>query len=1300
VRALEISWALAGAEPFFRADSLRAEIAPPQLIAGDIIVRHLTLYTPTLRLARAPGDSVWNIERGIASLSSPRPTPPTTGPQRTIAIEDATIEHGSVTIVPPSGESILIRELAARIPSIAISAPRQTSPSVAIASLHATLELPSKEFRTGIALSSGEFRFPSGNLDFSVARVQVDSSVFTAARGTYHFGARGLGLDATLQGERVMLADLRALIPRAPQEGTARFHLRIATDRTGRSTLEVTDLAIDAEGSHIHGAVTFAFGGAAGPGLVAVDLTLDPLTIALVEGFTGPLPYAGEITGRIRGPPGRVTFDLAARLTAPGVAEPFTAGLVGEAAFSGVGFQLSTLDIDLRRVPLIAFRPFIPGLSAEGVVSGHLFMEGMPGKGPTRLDLRLEIATGVIRVAGVIDLSQALPTYDLTGDLLTVRLQDLVEVNLPPALLSAHFTLVGQGIRPATAAARLNLRGEFTGWQTGPADSVIIQAALDRGTLALDTADLQLGPLEIDLAGRWRFEPPAGGEIRYRLAATSLAPFEPYLAGVRSAGVSAGSLQASGTLSGPLASPHIQGTLSAIRLAYDGWRADTLAATYDLVLRRPLREVIIQAEARSLETPLGTFSNATVDLHLAAPLVALDIRAVGAEGHGPLVVVADGRIEPDGRLDINLRRLRFELAGKEWALAYPARIEWGMGWEFDIEGFLLRETEGPGLVAIDGHYPPTETGELEVRISDLPVADLLATAGYGPLLMGSLSLDLRLRGPPAAARAGGTFRLVNGSYRGQAIALVEGTILAEDGRLDAQAVAQLDSAGAVQINASLPLVLDLTGAPDISIPRSEPMRVALVADSLALRLLTMTIPEVRRVEGALSAKIDISGTPAHPVLAGSASLQGGALTIVPLDQRYDSISGELTLADGQVIVEGLRAHSGGWATVQGVVDLTEPTNPGLELTALFNGFRAMGAGDREAAAVDGELQLTGTLQEPVIAGAVTIDNGNVALPSFRSTSSVAAVDLVGPGPEGQGEEVTPGPSLFDRLKLQDVLLTVGENLWVVTDQFRAQVAGALTLHKVEDGLEISGALEGDRGVFTLQVGPLVRRFTLVHTSVRFFGTPELNPALDVTASRLIPGASGQMTEILLHLTGTLNQPHVAVTTGTGAEVPESELLSFLLFGRPGFATQGQSPLGGPILEEAVFGIGSLAELASIGLEEALISDLGLPLDYFLIQPTQGAFGGLGAPTIVLGQEIAPNLYFTVNTGFGGLFGPTPSGATAWAATLQWRISPQWTLELSLEPVNPARFFRGIGTALPIVGFERQAIVELRRQWTY
>ncbi len=1300
VRALGISWSAPGEEELFQADSLRAAIAPTQLLAGDFVILSLDLDAPRLRLARAPGEREWNVERGLAALlASERPAPAAT-PPRSIRIDDAVVRNGLVEVRPPSGESVIVREIAARIPRIAISGPRQPVPTVDLALLTATLELPEEALEVDIAISNGELRFPSGRLEFTVARITAESSSFTDARGEYRFGAKGLGLDASVRGERVQLADLRVLLPRAPQEGTARFDLRITTDVAGRSTLELSAVDLTADGTRIRGSLGLAFGGAEALTLLGVDLVLEPLTIALIEGFTGPLPYGGEITGRIRGPPSRLTFDLVAQLTAPGVAVPFTAGLVGEAVFSGVGFQLASLDVDLRRVPLLAFRPFIPGLSMEGVVSGHLFMEGMPGEVPTRLDLRLEVATGVLTLAGVIDLSGAIPVYDLTGSVADLRLQDLLEPPVPPVLLTARFALTGEGVRPATATARLQLAGLFSGWQTGPADSIVIEAAVAAGNLALDTAALRLGPLEFSAGGSWRFEPPVSGQIRYRLAAATLAPFGPYFPPVGDDRFAAGSLLASGTLSGPLAAPRLTGTLAAASLAYDGWRADTLSATYDIVLQRPLSEAVISVVAQELETPIGPYTDVTIALSLADSLLTLDLRGEGAAGRGPIVAAVDGRIGPGERRELVVRRLRFELEGKEWALAHSTRIEWSGGPAFIVEDLLLRQTEGTGRVAIDGRYPPAAAEELRVEIVDLPIADLLMTAGYGPNLTGLLSLDLRVRGPPAAAQAGGTFRLVDGSYRGQEIALLEGTLLAEDRRLAAQAIAQLDTAGAMQINASLPLVLDLEGIPDLTIPRNEPMRVSLVADSLALRLFALAIPEIRDVEGTLDARVDLSGTPARPTLAGSAQIQNGALTIVPVNQRYDQIFGEFSLAENRVLIEALRVHSDGWATVDGAIALTDPSNPALDLTANFNEFRALGTDDLEPAAVNGVLLVTGTLREPVIAGAVTIDDGNIAIPSFRSPGA-APIDFTTAEMLAEGEEAaTETVSLFDRLRLDSVVVRAGDNLWFVTEQFRAQLAGELIINKMGDGLEIFGTLEGDRGVFTLRVGPLVRRFTLVNASIRFFGTPDPNPALDITASRIIPGAGGQLTEILLQLSGTLNQPVVSVTTAEGAEVPESELLSFLLFGRPSFAAPGPFPLGGPILEEAVFGIGSLAELASIGLEEALISDLGLPLDYFLIQPSQGPLGGLGAPTIVLGQEIAPDVYLTVNTGFGGYFGPAGSSATAWSAALLWRITSQWSLELSVEPVNPARFFRGIGTALPIVGFERQVIVELRRRWTY
>lgn len=1304
VRAVEIVWSPPGERPLFTADSLRALVEPIPLLAGEFEIGMLTLFEPHLRLERGEGDREWNFERALAALTSPGRSdtisPPAPGSAPEIVVRDLTVVQGTVEILPPSGREVAIRDISAEAPEVAISGVDRAGPTIDLTRLAASLEIPGEEVELAITIDDAEVVIEPERVGFEVARIGADSSVLTDAVGEYRPGAPGLGIDASIVGERVLLADLRVFLPRAPSEGVATFVLDLETNSAGRSTLDFPSVDIVADDSHIFGALSLAFGGSSPPGVLGVDLTLDPLALSLIEGFTGPLPYGGTISGTIRGPPSRVEFDLAARLTTPDLAEPFTARLVGDATFAGEGFQLATLDVDLQRVPLLAFRPFIPGLAMEGVVSGHLLMEGMPGEVPTTLDLRLELAAGVLTIAGVIDFSGAATTYDLSGRIIDVYLQDLLEPPVPPVNLTADFALRGVGTSPVGASARLDLSGYFTGWQTGPADSLLVRAELEQGTLRVDTASIRLGPLLAEVAGTWRFEPPDYGALRYTVTTSTVDPFAPYIA--RFDGLAVTSLNSSGSLSGPLSLPRLQGDLDAARVVYDGWSADTLSATYDLNPTDPISHIELDLTARRVETPIGDFADAVATLSIVDTLLVLDIHAASGAGQAPLIVVADGTLGPGEEGDIVVRRLSFPLDGGVWAIDSPTRVQWIEGGEaIAIEDLVLRQMDGPGRVAIDGRYPPSVDDELLIEATELPVGELLIVAGYGPVLTGRLSLDLRLRGPAEDATAGGTFRLIDGSYRGQAITLAEGIFLAEDRRLEIQATAQLDTAGSVRADASIPLVLNTVAFPEVSIPRDEPITGTATIDSLALRILALSVPELQEVEGYLDAEVRISGTLASPNLIGDARVIDGAATIVPVNRRYDQISGTFTLAGEVIEVLSLRAHSDGWATAEGRIDLAEAADPTIDLTVTFDGFRAIGVDDQEPAAVDGALQVGGTLQEPVITGAVTLDDGNFPIPEFGGGTSMVAADLATTELFVDGEDLQPaGESLFERLRLEDVTVTAGDNLWVVTEQVRAQLAGELTLNKDEEGLRISGTLEGDRGTFTLRVGPLVRRFTLVQTNIRFLGTPEIDPLLDITASRIIPGAGAQFTEILLHLGGSLSNPDVEVTTAEGASVPESELLSFLLFGRPSFASPGQTPLGGPVLEEAVFGIGSLAEIASIGLEEAILSDLGLPIDYFLIQPSQGPFGGLGAPTIVIGEEIAPDVYLTVNTGLGGLFGAASTPATAWSISLQWRITSQWTLELGVEPVNPARFFRGLGTALPIVGFERQVIVELRRRWTY
>lgn len=1307
VRIYDLLWEDQGGEPILRADSLSGLLAPLPQLSEEVEVRELTVFQPDLSLNDEGRE--WNILTAWDRLFTRRAEEVQDDESMRVTLHDSRVTGGRAAIIPREGDPISFTGIEGEIPLFSIPGERGEYPHLELSRLDTEMVITAEGIDLEIEAQEASIDFPPDRVDFSIRSIRADSSTFRETIGTYTAGSGGLGLELQSNGERVFLADIMPII-RAEDEGgqpdgIASFELDLRSIERGRSSLELSSILLtSADGSEIHGELALAFGGGTPFGIIRVDLELEPLTIPMLEGFIGPLPYGGEIRGVLRGPAAAIAFDLEAALTTPDLPEPFPAELFGTARFTGAGFQLSALELGLRDVPLIAFKPFVPILARDGVVSGQVRMEGTPGEVPIHLDIALELAEGGIATRGTIDLRGGVAAYDLSGTTEDLDLQQLFEIPLPPLLLTSDYALQGRGTNPMTAETRVTMRGEFTGWETEPGDSIILDLSLSEATMAAQNVRIEAGPIGLELFGNWHYQEPTWGGLDYFLTTTSSAPLTPYI--VEFDGVLIDSLDAEGTISGTISNPRLDGELSANTFQYGGWRAESLNATYDLTLDSPIESGLITLSAEAVETPVGPYTDLALSARLIDDLLSLDLDARGLDD-APLYLTLAGTIGPGYREgDLLVERLSLPIEGQEWRLAHAATIIWTDGGEgFEIGRLLLRQVDGPGELAVDGRYPPGGEGDLLVTMTELPVTDLLLMAGYGPILTGQLSLDLRARGPAAEPIVGGNFQLVDGSYRGEVIEGADGIFLAEDGRLDIQLTTSLDTAGTITADASLPFGLTLTGLPEITIPEDEPVYLTALANALSLRILTLGIPELRDVEGEIDASIQVRGTIEEPTLYGEARVEDAALTVIPLDQRYEEIYASLTMIGEEMIIAPLRARSDGWMIVTGVVGLADLSDPTFDLEVELDEFRALGADDLKPAAMTGNLEVGGSLEHPTLRGELMVDDGNLALPSFATGPELEPVEFAAlPPSSGElepEEPIEPVRPISDRIEIDELIITVGDDLWFVTDELRAELAGVLTVEKSEgSGPEISGTLEGDRGIFTLQVGPIVRRFTLVETTVRFFGTPEIDPGLDVTASRIIPGTGGQFTEILLHLTGTLQAPEVEVTTAEGAAVPESEILSFLLFGRPSFESPGDLGVGGPLLSEAVFGIGSLAEIASIGLEEAIISDLGLPIDYFLIQPTQGPLGGIGAPTIIIGQEIAPNLYLTINTGFGGLFGSTTSPATAWTVSLQWRITSQWTLELALEPVNPARFFRGLGTALPIVGFERQLILELRRRWTY
>jgi len=328
---------------------------------------------------------------------------------------------------------------------------------------------------------------------------------------------------------------------------------------------------------------------------------------------------------------------------------------------------------------------------------------------------------------------------------------------------------------------------------------------------------------------------------------------------------------------------------------------------------------------------------------------------------------------------------------------------------------------------------------------------------------------------------------------------------------------------------------------------------------------------------------------------------------------------------------------------------------------------------------------------------VRLDEGNLMVPVSGAPDVLGEAAALGlsAGTPAPGNEAVPAAPLSERVRLESVQLTAGPALWFQTPDARVQLAGVLTLDKAPDsGVRILGTLEGRRGTFTVVAGPFVRRLDISEARIRFFGTSELDPQLDIVATKTVLDPTSTPVQIQAQVTGTLSNPQLRLSTAQGSQIPESELLSFLVFGQPSVAL-GNGTLGQTLLQQTVYG--GVTELASMQLQQSLTAS-GLPLDVLEIQSSPR-----GVPsTLVVGREVAPDVFITLQTAIGELFGNV--GQTAGspvAVRVDWRLTPRVTAAFGYEPTGETLTLRGFQANVPqLLVRQNQFMLELRRRWTY
>jgi translocation and assembly module TamB len=1002
-------------------------------------------------------------------------------------------------------------------------------------------------------------------------------------------------------------------------------------------------------------------------------------------------------------------------------------------------------DVDMQASPLsyTTMSRSYPSLPLRGSAVGHIKAAGMAEK----FDLQTTLAGegGELSFTGTADALE--PEMGATGQwrLRGGNVQNLLGDNRFPIT-----SLSMLGTVDLSAATIESLRGSLRASVdqfSRVADARLFGGTavvhFDSGHVRVDTLAIESSAVRLTAQGGLGITAARRDSLSIAMVVDSLGGLRPWLsptdstkrAMVLAGDTLRGSVELSGLLSGSIDTLDTRG----LDLRLRGDARDVIVATsrtrrasVDLAVRDLLR-----GANGTLSATMDSANFAGIDIASAAGQSTLRgglAERFGVQMRTPSesrVAIAGGvaRSGDSSVVTIDTLTLRVDSASvrpRGFALVAPAMLRFmpgANGTLGSLDSLVLQHTD-TGRLAVRGGLAAdgVVSGRLDAdRVALADIGRLLRTSG---LSRGTASATVALSGTREQPRIDGTIDLrdaVAGRVRfGDLFATAHYDAL----RLNVEAALRLEGKPALQASASLPLDLALVG----NRPRqlAEPLTGRVVTQQTDMALLESVFPDVTRARGTLMTDVALTGTWKRPRLRGELRLDSASLSLDRLGIRLAQARADIGLFGDSILIRRIGAISGvpqDSIGISGTIGIKDIDNPTFSLRLAANEFQAIDK-PRTASIVmttTTPITLTGSREAARVQGAVRIDRGRVyirALAQRRALDLTDNLDIIDTTRFGVNGLLPSGPrAIMQNLQLDNLRVSIGDDVWLRSPEANLKLGGGLRVTRAlsRDGqvprLALADSLTVSRGTYQLNLGIARPGFEVERGLVRFFGDPDLEPTLDITALHTVretrPNSNRQDVRIRVNIGGTIDRPTLALTSADNPPLPESDMLSYLVTGEPAYAL-----LGTPYAEQ---GATLALRLAGSYLSSRLA---GGRFDVVQVEPTalnpgdaanlrENGLGILASTRVGVGGQIARNTFFTFSTGLCGLSSQTSGGGDALSLFAQGlgvkverRFEGGLSVALGLEPGSSAQACGRLGISRTFQQTPPQIGIDFFRSWTF
>jgi translocation and assembly module TamB len=1141
--------------------------------------------------------------------------------------------------------------------------------------------------------------------------------------------------DIDLMAAPIDLALVSAIAGTAlPVDGTLTGRLRAAggpLDRlvVDRAAFTFRDRRVDGAVSSVQLRGAFDLSRPATPVFRGVTVRLDSLDLRTLHAIDSTMPrLAGQVVASVRldSTLRALRFRDLDLVHRDGEATP--SQLVGSGRLT-LG-TVPSIDASLMVTPLAlgTLARSFPEVPLRDTYSGAIRLVGRADS--LAVTTQLEGASGRLDATLILD-AQA-PLYRVTAQTTVTDFRPrlaFADTTLPAGVVSFRLTtdLGGDSLPDLMGEAAVDLtRSQIEGIRIFGGRA---RLRFGDGAMMIDTVSLESTALDLSAAGALGLHAPVRDSVLVRVRIDSLGGLRRWITSEASDSI-AGSLRLDGVADGWIGDFTVRTALDGEGLLLAGSTARRITGRLTVLdlPRRPMGTLSFGADTVGAGG-LGfsrTFARATLD---SSGVTQLDLQMTGTSG---TLARAQGRITPqEGATRFGLDSLVIATGLQRWALAAGAQIIRRAD-GLTLDPIVIRGGSGAEL-RVEGVLPADGPIGLRAVARQVPVADLAELLQVSGTQQGLLDLEAELRGsraaPQLAARA---------TVREALIAGVRIDSLAATAQGDAQGMRLTARLGRratpdLRAEADLPIRLRFDGR-DGGVAAEAPLRVTVRSDSVSLRLFDLYTAPKATDPGSFALNLDVGGTWAEPRVDGGLIVRNGNLLLTPLgDVTWRDVTADIALIGDSIAIRRVSAASrsdgqNGRGSIAGWLTFADRENPRFDVSVRAKGFHVYNVRGVADVDVSDSLRLAGSLAAATLTGGLTVERALVTIPEVatKNVVSLEAFDRFGAADSSAtAQRLLPARSstFIDNLQIRNVPVRMGRDVRLFSkDEANIFLAGAVNITRsradrgrasAETQLALTGALQTVRGTYTLNLGPVSRKFELERGEVEFFGEPELNPTLDIAAIHTIRQYSKQGSQpdvrIRVQIGGTLLTPSLALSTPDSARVKNADLISYLVTGGPSFEI-GAEPTDYTSTAARVL-IGSLGGFLSGKAAGGLCDDAVLSTSS--ADQKQKGLANVGSSVLEgmrfnCAKAINDNTFVRLDAGLcqvgqfvsGGGMGTAASLANSIGVKLDYIIRPQLTLSAGVEPPTSAVLCAQNVSARGFVPTPQQWGVDLFWAWRF